>query len=586
LNFEVPAIKRFELQGKTSATYPGMTIDSAAETTKLRALNITECEGMPLAIASKELILDAVSVTTSGIALVLSEDGATLSLIRDSNLTAGSGLAVVCKNLKVNSVVSGSAEGTLDISGSLYYCGTAPNSTYITISNGEMKEIEDNEFNKYVEGYALITFDPCGGNLADSDKTRTVYYGQAYGQLPTPTRESYGFDGWFTATDGGEQVTADVIVNTIDDRTLYAHWTLKEFTVTFNANGGTVDEATRSMTCGKEFGTLPVPARDGHTFDGWYDADGNKVTDTTTKMTAEDMTVTAKWILNEYKVTWNTGTGYSIQVNRTGSPVAGAATGALNNGDKVYYGDVLAVTYSASTGYSLSGKGEENITVTGDVSASVIFATAQPNDYTYNIEYKSSNGTVLETATAKHTYGTTNTITPPAFAGYNTPSAQDVSWDSVDAKTITFTYTPIEVATSQSLTSGIWMDGNGSNDLTFSAKAEYRNRTANSVQIRIVWTQTIKNAAYGYNQYFYISLHHNGSNRGNTGSVKIASTSKWPFYSNSGPWHSGSVTKESDWVTVSLDTTNATTVTAACDWWGENSSCKGSWSQTMSIPAY
>ena len=42
--------------------------------------------------------------------------------------------------------------------------------------------------------------------------------------LPTPTRSgSYHFDGWFTATSGGTQITATHVFT--EDTTLYAHWT-------------------------------------------------------------------------------------------------------------------------------------------------------------------------------------------------------------------------------------------------------------------------------------------------------------------------------------------------------------------------
>lgn len=264
----------------------------------------------------------------------------------------------------------------------------------------------------------------------------------------------------------------------------------------------------------------------------------------------------------------------------------GASTGNLSNGATIYYGDVLSVTYTASTGYSLGNEGSTSITVMGNVTSSTIYATATVNSYTYNIVYKSSNGTSLGSTTATYEYGTTNTITAPAKSGYITPSSQSVKWDSTTGKTITFTYTPNATATSQQLTSGTWWTSNGSG-ITYSVKAEYRNRTASSVEVRIVWTQTIKSAAFGYNQYFYCSFWTNGQNRGNTGNVKIASTSTWPYYSSSGPWHNGSVTANSGWVTIPLDTTETTNVDIACDWWSEGTSASGSWSnKQIFLPAY
>lgn len=53
------------------------------------------------------------------------------------------------------------------------------------------------------------------------------YCSQALGELPTPSRDYYTFDGWFTEVTDGEPVTADSIYYTANDFTAYAHWTLK-----------------------------------------------------------------------------------------------------------------------------------------------------------------------------------------------------------------------------------------------------------------------------------------------------------------------------------------------------------------------
>lgn len=357
------------------------------------------------------------------------------------------------------------------------------------------------------------------------------------------------------------------------------------YIVTFDANGGTVGEQSRVVTCGKEFGTLPIPTRDGHVFDGWYDVNGNKVTETTSKMIAENMTVTAKWTLIEYKVSWNAGTGYSITVSRTSSPVAGAATGTLSSGDKVYYGDVLSVSYGAATGYSLESKGNESITVTGNVTETVIFATATPNEYTYNIVYKSSNGTALSTSTVSHTFGTTNSITPPAIAGYDTPAAQSVVWDSADAKTITFSYVPTAVsATTKS--------GYVSNDtyykLKYDVTIDYRNRTANSVQIQVTWKASLsgKGAYNNYGQWFRASV---GSV--STGNVNVVKQGTWGAASSDTRTGTGA----SGWITVPLNTTNATSVNLSVYYYQANyngTDITPQYAQNMSatwaitIPAY
>ena len=54
--------------------------------------------------------------------------------------------------------------------------------------------------------------------------TKTVYYGSTYGDLPAPTRSGYTFNGWYTASNGGTQITSSSTVSTAANHTLYARW--------------------------------------------------------------------------------------------------------------------------------------------------------------------------------------------------------------------------------------------------------------------------------------------------------------------------------------------------------------------------
>lgn len=67
-----------------------------------------------------------------------------------------------------------------------------------------------------------VTFNANGGSTSTSSKT--VTYGSTYGTLPTPTRQGYGFLGWFTSASGGTQVTSGTSVSITSNQTLYAHW--------------------------------------------------------------------------------------------------------------------------------------------------------------------------------------------------------------------------------------------------------------------------------------------------------------------------------------------------------------------------
>jgi len=147
--------------------------------------------------------------------------------------------------------------------------------------------------------------------------------------LPTPTRTGYTFDGWFTAADGGEQITTGTVFT--EDATVYAHWTAEgpggepgAITVTFNANGGSVTPAGAATGADGTLSSLPTPTRTGYTFDGWFTAatGGTEVT-VNTEFTA-NATVYAHWTLVTYTVTFNANGG-----STTPDPMTTAEGGKL-----------------------------------------------------------------------------------------------------------------------------------------------------------------------------------------------------------------------------------------------------------------
>lgn len=88
---------------------------------------------------------------------------------------------------------------------------------------GNIIGISKDEFDNYLKGVFNISFNANSGVCSDNSKT--VVYGSAIGTLPVPTRDYYDFVGWFTAADGGEEVTADTVFISTEDVTYYAHWT-------------------------------------------------------------------------------------------------------------------------------------------------------------------------------------------------------------------------------------------------------------------------------------------------------------------------------------------------------------------------
>ena len=101
--------------------------------------------------------------------------------------------------------------------------------------------------------------------------------------MPTASYTGYDFLGWCTSISGGSQVTSSTTVKNAYNHTLYARWSAKSYTVTFDANGGTVNPSSKNVTYNSEYGTLPTPARTGYTFNGWYTgaSSGDLVTSST-----------------------------------------------------------------------------------------------------------------------------------------------------------------------------------------------------------------------------------------------------------------------------------------------------------------
>jgi hypothetical protein len=132
------------------------------------------------------------------------------------------------------------------------------------------------------------------------------------------------------------------------------------------------------------------------------------------------------------------------------------------------------------------------------------------------------------------------------------------------------------VAASQNVANGVWWYYNGATRLGYNVVIEQQNRTADSVQMRVVWTNSLsKYHYYGYTQKFNATLGGVGA-----GEVTIANASLWNNSAN----HDRSQTAYSGWVTVPLNTTNKTTVYVGGRYWSAKTD--QGWSGTVTVPAY
>ena len=148
-----------------------------------------------------------------------------------------------------------------------------------------------------------VTLHANGGTINSGNVTEYTYgVGAA---LPTDvTRTGYTFKGWYDNENlTGSPVTA-IGGTEMGNKEYWAKWEINQYTITFDTAGGS---AVASIT--QDYGTAITapadPTREGYTFIGWD-------TEIPTTMPAENMTITAKWKVNQYTITFDTNGGSEI----------------------------------------------------------------------------------------------------------------------------------------------------------------------------------------------------------------------------------------------------------------------------------
>ena len=189
-----------------------------------------------------------------------------------------------------------------------YFWRTSPEKSFTASSDTVQYQYDPADvYVEFSNGHTyVITLNP---NF-DGGESSTVTTGTD-GKLTLPdlTRDGYTFVGWFTAAEDGTVVTNETAFK--KNATIYARWTIKTYTVTLDANGGTVEPSKLTTGDGwKLTGALPVPTRDGHTFAGWFTADGGEVTADT--VFNGNITIYAHWTVNQYTITFDTAGGTEI----------------------------------------------------------------------------------------------------------------------------------------------------------------------------------------------------------------------------------------------------------------------------------
>ena len=384
---EAPAgMNTFEIRGERKQ-YENLRIKSEADKTIINGINFVNCTQVPLELHSSSVDLNQTSVSASGYCLILAANSCDLNLFGTNQMNSSNGNAIVCGNLILENSNS-SVQASLQVSGNVYICGTITNQAkYLNLTNGNIINISQEEFEQYVSGVYQLVYDANGGSIQETDKVG--YSGVAIGTLPNATRTGYTLSGWFTSASGGNQVTSSSTFVSSSSVTIYAQWIANTYSVSFNANDGeTVSFDDATVTYDSTYGNLPTATRAGYTLDGWYTSKegGTKITSDTKVTITSAQTLYAQWILNpesdwvtEDKVpvdaiVTQTSWSYREDTESTSSSMSGWTSNGsrwnkVGSGSKQYAS--FPATYNTShstykelngTAYTASGGGENDST--------------------------------------------------------------------------------------------------------------------------------------------------------------------------------------------------------------------------------
>ena len=136
----------------------------------------------------------------------------------------------------------------------------------------------------------------------------------------------YTFEGWYSgATKISDNDNLSTTVNPTGDVTYYAYYKANQYTVKFDANGGTGTMSNQSYAYGVSKAlTANAFTRTGYTFEGWNtkaDGKGTKYTDkqSVSNLSSTDgatVTLYAQWTANKYTVIFHANDGTNKTANQ------------------------------------------------------------------------------------------------------------------------------------------------------------------------------------------------------------------------------------------------------------------------------
>ena len=289
------------------------------------------------------------------------------------------------------------------------------------------------------------------------DKDTTVF-----GTLATAKKLGYDFKGWFTGKNGtGTQITAQTPTASYHKKfTVWSNWEKIQYTVTYDAAGGTLANGTVNPTKytinTEKITAAAAPSKKGYTFKGWSVTKVNTAVHADNNWTEATVAAGNEFtgkLYGDVKLTavWEENASNVVVVLREQNADGSYTETGIINGTKLD-GDVidLSAQVAAKTGFKaavVTNNGSAftlsngKFTVAGGTSYNIII-TRDRETYTFTVQYKMSDGTTAPAGVTKTLYyGQSASVTSPDKPGY-TPDKKIATVNAISANTtVTVTYT-------------------------------------------------------------------------------------------------------------------------------------------------
>ena len=223
----------------------------------------------------------------------------------------------------------------------------------------------------YPRSAYTVSYDANGHGIAPSPQYN-VLYGSTLSEPTAPSDKGWTFGGWYTdpaCTDGNEWTFGQGGSTVTGDTTLYAKWTAKTYTVTYDTQGGAAI-ADKTGVLWADSSLTATPTRPGYTFTGWNtraDSTGDTVDATTTYSTLAggDDTQASETIYAQ----WEMRSDFTLHYDSAGGT-------DVSDRDGVSWGQTDLVPAAPTlTGYTLDGW----YTAAGDkIDATTPFSAVDP----------------------------------------------------------------------------------------------------------------------------------------------------------------------------------------------------------------